>query len=665
MNFNEGQKQAVETSNRKVMVSAGAGCGKTRVLTARIAWLIADGAIPATIVALSFTQKAAQEMKERVMATLEIESEHTDSEFSVMPFIGTFHALCVQILRAEVGNFSILSGIEQQALIKKLMDAVSFTGQYSQKDLADFLARKKSGAGEIYEGILEKDKIAFDQLYGRYQTLLAEKGMFDFDDLLHRVIEIFEKQPDVLDRYRTLYEHILVDEFQDVNKSQVRLLELLIGKDLGPTLFVIGDADQTIYSWRGAEVGNMTKFEEIFGEHELVLLEQNYRNPGLVLKAAETVIGNNKERISKKLWTERKSELPITAWSVHDEFQEAQTIVHEIERRIGGTSHQVMNSEIVDSRDEQQVVGFDDIVILYRTGSQNRVLSEALGKAGIPYRVVGGKSFFEYKLIKGLLDYLRVMNGRDDEALKKIINVPTRGIGAKAIEALEKTAREWEVGLEEVLARSGQILGLAEKTKRSLGAFLELVNGLRLSAEMVNLSYLIKEIYDRAGFAKTFASEGDEKRFLKLLTLASQFDYGSGAEGMEELLESVDLRTEADRVDVTGHAVTLMSLHAAKGLEFPIVFLAGCEEGLLPHEKCLKEQYWLEEERRLFYVGMTRAQQELILTWSQSRNFGDENSSRTISRFVKEIPEDCIEFKAARTPRKKKQKSGVKQETMF
>ncbi len=637
--LNPAQREAVTHTEGPLLIIAGPGSGKTRVIAHRIAYLVAHrGVRPYRILAVTFTNKAAREMRERVLGLV---GESLGTEMS----IGTFHSLCARILRVEgerIGvprNFAIYDEDDQTAAVKQALQELDLDPKrFSPGSVLAAISRAKSElrtpqnvaalAQDYYQEVAAR-------VYERYQRLLEENGALDFDDLLTKTVQLFQEHESVLAKYaeRFLYQH--VDEFQDTNVAQYVLVRLLAGRHRN--ICVVGDPDQSIYTWRAADIRNILGFEHDFPEAKVVLLEQNYRSTQTILDCAQRVIVVNKQRKEKRLWTEAGPGHPVFLYEGYDEVEEASFVAAEIER--------LVREEGCSPR---------DCAVMYRTNAQSRPLEEALVRRGIPYRLVGGTRFYERREVKDLLAYLRLVhNPFDSLALLRVLNVPPRGIGERTVAELQRWAREQGLPLYsalQVLAEQERDVPSAEGLaaprhgfqRRTVGAllrFLGLLNELIALAPHSSLGQLLDTVIERTGYQAYILSErqGEERweNVQELRAVAAQYDELRLEEALTALLEDVALITSVDEYDERANAVTLITLHAAKGLEFPVVFIVGMEEGLLPHARSFDDPAQMEEERRLCYVGMTRAKERLYLVRAFRRSFSGPHPP---SRFLNDLP---------------------------
>jgi DNA helicase-2/ATP-dependent DNA helicase PcrA len=633
--LNEPQLAAVTLPPQHALILAGAGSGKTRVLTTRIAWLISTGqASPQTILGVTFTNKAAKEMLTRLSAMLPINAKGM--------WIGTFHGLCNRLLRAHYRDaglpqlFHILDSADQLATVKRLLKNLNVDDEkFPPRELTWFInAQKEAGlranAVEAWDGHTRKRV----ELYAAYEDQCQKEGVVDFAELLLRSYELLSRNEPLRRHYQERFRHILVDEFQDTNKLQYRWLKLLAGE--GAALFCVGDDDQSIYAFRGADVGNMRDFEREFKVQNLIRLEQNYRSHGNILDAANAIIKNNPSRLGKNLWTEAGAGEPIRVHESYSDGDEARFIVEEV-KALANDGH---------TRAE--------IALLYRSNAQSRALEHALFNAGLPYRVYGGLRFFERAEIKHALAYLRLIaNTNDDTAFARVVNFPTRGIGARSIEQLADAARATNSSLHAAIPH------VAGAGGGKLAAFATLIVKLREAAHLP-LPELVEHVLDLSGLRTHYQNEKEGQERLanldELINAAAGFVAEEGTVGDEgelsadliAFLAHASLEAGEHQAGEGDDALQLMTVHSAKGLEFNIVFICGLEEGLFPHENALNEDKGLEEERRLMYVAVTRARQRLYICFAQTRMLHGQMRYNLPSRFVEEIPADLLKYLTAR-----------------
>ncbi len=628
-NLNPAQIEAVQTLKGPMLVIAGAGSGKTKALTHRIANLIASGISPHEILAVTFTNKAAGEMKSRIRAML--------GEKIAMPVVGTFHSICVQILRREIhhlgreNNFLIYDGTDQKLLMKRIFkDKNIEEKEFNPAAILSAISGAKSrlvSPTSFVGGSRFGDLAA--ELYPLYEKKLAEANALDFDDLLLKVVELFEKFPQILEKYQEKWHFISVDEYQDTNLAQARITNLLAEKYRN--LCVIGDPDQSIYSWRGADISNIRDFKKNYPEAKIVKLEQNYRSTTTILDAANAVIARNGNREDKKLWSQKAGGEKIFLLEMNDEREEAEFIAAEIERKIRETN-----------------CFYRDCVILYRTNAQSRVIEEVFLRHGLPHRIIGGVKFYARKEIKDVLSYLKIIqNPRDDISLLRVLNVPTRKIGLRTVEVLQSKATEVGGGIWDAL-KNCRNTEIPDSKKEILERFVRLIEELQDLNRRNTAASLIKNVLARTKLKEFWLSEGEAEgearveNVLELISVAAKYDALEPTVSLATFLEEISLLSDADQIEEKENSVLLMSLHSAKGLEFPVVFIAGLEQNIFPHSRSLLEPRQLEEERRLFYVGITRAMDSLFLLRARQRMFFGETQMNAPSEFLKDIPENLL-----------------------
>ena len=630
--LNDKQKEAVLATEGPCLVIAGAGSGKTKVLTHKISYLMSTGVKPWNILAITFTNKAANEMKERV--------EKLVGDAAKDIWMGTFHSICVKILRRYIdrigfrSDFVIFDTSDQKTLIKECIKAAQADDKiFTDRSVLSEISNGKnemlepSEYGIKYAGDFRREKIA--ELYALYQKKLKENNAIDFDDIINFTIKILTENPDVLDYYTDKFRYVLVDEYQDTNKSQFTLVSLLASKYGNVT--AVGDNDQGIYSFRGADISNILNFERDFPGTRIIKLEQNYRCTGNILKAANAVIKHNESKFDKKLWTQNdEGNLPCI-YCGEDEYDEASYVVEQI-------AHLKREEYYKNS----------DFSILYRMNAQSRAIEDILRREDIPYKIIGGLKFYERKEIKDIIAYLRlIQNSSDNLSLKRIINEPKRGIGKTSLEKIQEISESSGVSMYEIIKNAADYdLNRVYINSRE---FIEQIENLKNKKNELKISDLIKETLKTTGYTKALEQEGSveaETRIENLeefLTVAIEFEEESAENTLPEFLEGITLSSDIDGMEESEDTVTLMTLHSAKGLEFPVVFLVGMEEGIFPGYKSIGEPKALEEERRLFYVGITRAKQYLYLTCAKHRTIFGSTSYNSISRFVEEIPDELLE----------------------
>ena len=647
--LNDKQKEAVLATDGPCLVIAGAGSGKTKVLTHKIAYDIESGIKPWNILAITFTNKAANEMKERI--------EKLIGDAAKDLWMGTFHSICVRILRRYIDrigyktDFVIFDTSDQKTLIKECLKTLKVDDKiFTDRGVLSEISNGKNemlepkAYGVKYAGDFRKKTIA--EIYELYQRRLRENNAIDFDDIINFTIKILSENPDILDYYTEKFKYILVDEYQDTNKAQFTLVSLLASKYGNVT--AVGDNDQGIYSFRGADISNILNFERDFPGTRIIKLEQNYRCTGNILKAANAVIKHNENKYDKKLWTENEEGHLPCIYCGEDEYDEGRYIVEQINHL--KTEEYYKNS---------------DFTILYRMNAQSRAIEDILMREGIPYKVIGGLKFYERKEIKDIIAYLRLIhNSADNLSLKRIINEPKRGIGKTSIEQIQEISDKTGNSMYEII-RNAQEYGLTRVFSNSRD-FIEQIEYLKSKKDELKISDLIKETLNKTGYTKALENENSveaETRIENLeefLTVAIEFEEESADNTLAEFLENITLSSDIDGMEDQDNSITLMTLHSAKGLEFPVVFLVGMEEGIFPGYKSIGEPQALEEERRLFYVGITRAKQYLYLTCAKHRTIFGSTSYNQISRFVKEIPEELLEGYAEVVERKSVDKEEFK-----
>ena len=629
--LNEAQREAVTAASGPVRILAGAGSGKTRVLTHRIAWLVDQGASPFSFLAVTFTNKAAAEMRRRIEGLLR------QGVFGL--WIGTFHGLSHRFLRAhwrEAGlpeAFQIIDSDDQQRLVKRLMRAQELDeARYPPRMVQAFINGHKEGGRRArkVEASADPTQRALLQIYQTYETLCREQGLVDFAELLLATLEVMRGHAAIREHYQRRFRHTLVDEFQDTNIVQYEWLRLF---GAGGHLFVVGDDDQSIYGWRGAEVENILRFERDYPGTRTIRLEQNYRSTGRILEVANAVIAHNAKRLGKTLWTAGREGRPVAVYAAYSGVDEAQYIIERIRRLL---------SE--DGRPR-------DVAILYRSNAQSRLFEELLVRAGIPYRVYGGLRFFDRAEIKDALAYLRLALNRDDDtAFERVVNVPTRGIGARTVEVLRVKARGEGMSLWAAAVALMADGGLSGRAASAVRGFVSLIERLSAGVAAMPLDALIETIVKETGLLDFYREEGRERgeargENLEELVSAARFFMAEEHEGQPvlEFLAHAALEAGEGQAGEGQDSVQLMTLHAAKGLEFPVVFLTGLEEGLFPHERSVYDETRLEEERRLCYVGITRAMRELTLSYAETRRLHGEDRYSPPSRFLTEIPDHLLD----------------------
>ena len=639
-NLNDKQIEAVTHFTGPLLVVAGAGSGKTRALTHRIAWLIQEkGVNPWNILAVTFTNKAANEMKKRIAKLLSINLD--DNYGGSIPSVGTFHSICVRILRKHIhlldyeNSFGIYDTTDQQILVKRVMEDMNLdVKRVNPKAVLSHISNAKNqliGPVEFrsYANDYFSEKVA--EIFPLYQKALIRSSALDFDDIIMKTVELFQKFPDVLDEYQEKFKFISVDEYQDTNKAQYVLIKLLVEKY--QNICVIGDVDQSIYSWRGATIQNILDFEKDYPETKVVMLEQNYRSTQIILDSANCVIKKNAQRKEKVLWTEREGGEKVRHWLTDNERHEGQMVACEIENILIGS----------------EFPAYKDFVVLYRTNAQSRIFEEVFMRHGIPYKIVGGIKFYSRKEIKDLLAYLRVIqNPNDSVSLFRIINTPTRKLGAKTLDTVREFAVRHNLSFFDAMLLANEIDGIPESKAKVLEDFVKLIKNLQKKNKETPASGMIKFVLDETGYKKmindgSVEGEARTENIGELISVAHKYDDLESGVSMNIFLEEVSLISDLDSLDDEDNAVTLMTVHSAKGLEFPYVFIAGLEEGIFPHNRSLMDPGELAEERRLMYVAMTRAMEKLYLIHARSRMLYGESRANAPSQFLADIDEQFIE----------------------
>ena len=630
--LNDMQRKAVKHTEGPLLVLAGAGSGKTRVLTHRIAYLVEEkGVYPYNILAITFTNKGAREMKERL--------EKLMGEKTKDLWVSTFHSSCVRILRMDIEkigyekNFVIYDTSDQQTVMKECIKKLNPNDRdFNPRVVLAAIGRAKDellGPEEFIrtqEDGYRSQKIG--ELYRMYQRTLKNNNALDFDDLIMKTVELFRQNPTVLHYYQNKFKYILIDEFQDTNMAQYTLVSMLAHQH--QNLCVVGDDDQSIYSWRGADIQNILGFEKDFPRATAIKLEENYRSTKKILEAANKVVGNNVGRKEKKLWTNNTEGEVIQYYKANNEYDEASYIAGNINKY---------------KKEEKRQ--YTDFAVLYRTNAQSRVLEEELMKQGIPYKIVAGTRFYDRKEIKDILAYLiTIENSVDDVSVKRIINIPKRGIGDKTIEKIDNYAENLGIGFFEALMDINKVPGISTRVQNQINSFTNLMVGLREKREDISLTNIVEELYDKTGYLQVLEEENTVEANTRIenlkefLSLTMDFDKNSEVKTLEEFLARTSLESSLDQVE-EDDAVLLMTLHSAKGLEFPIVFIPGMEEGIFPSYMSMQENNE-EEERRLCYVGITRAMEKLHMSHAMMRTLYGRTNCNPISRFLEEIPDNLI-----------------------
>ena len=632
--LNDVQKAAVESFGKPVLIFAGAGSGKTRVLTHKIAHLIKNDLVDAeNILALTFTNKAAEEMRHRVQKIIKSKS--------ALVTMGTFHSVCAKMLRSEIHNlgytseFSIFDVQDQTSLFKVLLEPMDFPKNYiTPKDLRFKVSYFKNRLISPDEA-KKKATIIIDkhyaELYEKYQIALKENNALDFDDLLLLPLQIFEKFPKILKIYQEKWKYILVDEYQDTNKPQFMLVKNLA--ESHQQICVVGDDDQSIYGWRGADISNILDFEKTFKNSEIFKLETNYRSTSYILDSAYSVVKNNHNRAAKELVANNGDGEKLGLMQTNDEMEESDAVISALQKEI-----------------KLEKRNFSDFAVLYRTNSQSRAIEDAFRRSGIPYNIIGGVRFYERKEIKDLIGYLSlILNPKDTISLRRVVNFPPRGIGLKTVDKCVIEAEKRNVEMIEVLNKP-ENMGIRGKQADALDVFYNIISKYNDLLPKLNAGELVRALIEEAGIKKYYqdsTSPEESERYenvLELIKSVDDFMKRSPDGGLSQFIEEVSLLTDLDQWNDQNNRVTMMTVHASKGLEFPVVFLTGLEDGLFPLHRSLDSNETLEEERRLFYVGVTRAMHKVYLMYANNRRrMGSDDLYGIVSRFIGEIPEDNLE----------------------
>jgi len=649
--LNEMQRKAVMTAEGPLLILAGAGSGKTTVLVNRIHYILATRDIfPSNILAITFTNKAAREMKERVERLLGESAEGI--------WIGTFHSCCVRMLRRDIdklgytSSFVIYDRADQLILLKDTIKELNINEKlYEPKMVINHIsdAKDKLITPEEFDGIYRDDfkmsKIA--QIYKVYQKKLRENNAVDFDDIIVKTVELFESHPEVLNFYQRKFRYVMVDEYQDTNKAQYKLISLLSGHHRN--LCAVGDDDQSIYGWRGADISNILNFEDDYEDASVVKLEQNYRSTSVILDSANHVIKNNMERKLKRLWTQKDGGDKIKLFKASDEREEGDFIARQIK-------------DLVAKGERSN----SDFAVLYRTNAQSRAIEEALMRQNVSYKIYGGMKFYDRKEIRDIIAYLRlIQNPVDNISLKRIINVPKRGIGAKTVEKLEDVSLERGDSVYSVLLDMEHADYVSTRSKSKLSDFVSQLGTFMAMKEVMKVSELIEKVLENTGYIaelkteNTVESQTRIENLREFISSAIEFEQISEDKDLETFLASISLVSDIDAMDDEEEYVSLMTLHSAKGLEFKTVFLAGMEEGIFPINRAILDETQLEEERRLCYVGITRAKENLFMTYAHERTIYGRRNYGVASRFINEIPKDLTESLnvAARNDKRQAQSS--------
>ena len=634
--LNKEQKEAVLHTEGPLLLLAGAGSGKTRVLTHRVAYLIDElGVNPWNILAITFTNKAAQEMRERVDQIAGFGADQV--------WVATFHATCMRILRRHIDrlgydtNFTIYDTDDQKTVIKQVCKRLNIdTKLYKERTLLSEISSAKDELVDVREfevkSVGDYRKSVTAKVYREYQDTLKKSNALDFDDIIVKTVELFKSCPEVLYNYQERFRYIMVDEYQDTNTAQFELIRLLA--DGYRNLCVVGDDDQSIYKFRGANIRNILDFEKVYPDAKVIKLEQNYRSTQNILDAANAVIRNNRGRKEKALWTEKGAGSRIHFRQFDNAYEEAEYIADDISDKVNKNG-----------------VAYADCAVLYRTNAQSRLLEERMVVEGIPYHVVGGVNFYARQEIRDILAYLKTIdNGRDEVALRRIINVPKRSIGAASLEKVADYAQMKDITLFDALCEADQIRGLG-RAEAKIRGFVNLIEVLRSGLSSYTLPDLIKSLLERIDYAEYLRDQDEESaedrlgNVDELITKAAVYEETHDEPSLSEFLEEIMLVADIDNVEDGDNRVLLMTLHSAKGLEFPVVYLAGMEDGLFPSFMTIAsdDPLEIEEERRLAYVGITRAKEELTLTCARSRMLRGETQYNPVSRFVREIPKELMD----------------------
>lgn len=634
--LNREQRRAVETTEGPLLIQAGAGSGKTKTLTHRIAYIIGTSrATPYNILAVTFTNKAAKEMRERLAELL---GQRADDR-AFLPYMGTFHSICVKLLRLDgsyVGvpsNFVIFDEADRLAAIKQACKLLMVDEKaYPPRQISSLISNAKNDLVSVadFQGRANSplERIAAD-VFPLYEKALREAGALDFDDLISKTVGLLQNNPEIRDKWSRQFKYIMIDEYQDTNAAQYKLIKLLVGEHRN--IAVVGDDWQSIYSWRGADFRNILRFEKDYPNSTIIKLEQNYRSTKNILDAAHAIITKNNQRSDKELWTDAGDGLPVQMVAVAHERAEGEAIVRRIKQRI-----------------DAGLRDYNDFAVLYRTNAQSRSLEEACLHYGIPYRIVGGQRFYDRKEIKDLIAYVRLLFQPEDRvSFERIVNVPTRGIGAKSLQMFFEWQTLQNLTLNQALGRVGECGAITPKARKALIEFADIMDSLREVIEDSPVVSVIESLTRRIDYMeylddKTPQGEARQENVRELFSVAKEYQ----ELGLEGFLEEVSLVSDIESSGQGGQAVTLMTMHAAKGLEFPVVFMPGMEETIFPHSRALYDQSEMEEERRLCYVGMTRAREELYMLHSSSRMLYGGVQHNPPSRFLSEIDGEFVQNNA-------------------
>ena len=645
--LNDKQKEAAMYIDGPLLILAGAGSGKTRVLTYKMAYLLEEKIVkPWEILAITFTNKAAKEMKERVETLI--------GESGNDIWLGTFHSVCVRILKREIEllgysrDFNIFDELDKDKVIKEVVkklnvddksyptSLIKYEISHAKDSMIDYKKYASNSAGDF-----RKEQIA--KIYELYQKTLISNNAIDFDDILMLTVKLFLENPDRLSYYQSKFKYILVDEYQDTNKVQFLLISLLSAAH--GNICVVGDESQSIYAFRGADITNILNFEKEYPNAKIIKLEENYRSTKNILNAANGVIKNNKSKIDKKLWTQNNEGDKIYYKTLPNEYEEVEYIVEKI-----------------DDLCKKEKLKYSDFAVLFRTNAQARVLEEVFMRNGTPYKLIGGIKFYSRKEIKDLISYLKLIQNQDDNiALKRIINEPKRGIGEKAIDKLDEMATSQGISIFKLIQDSNNLEGI--RSAGNIILFRDMINNLILKKDNIKISELMKDVLKESGY-EAMLNEGNEKenemRFenlMEFIGVAIEFEKETADATLADFLDSIALVSDVDRMDDESESVTLMTMHSAKGLEFEVVFLVGMEEGLFPSKRSIEEDESVEEERRLCYVGITRAKKKLYITNASKRTLYGSTTYTIPSRFISEIPEELFDDDALENISLRKKKS--------
>mgnify|MGYP003186005926 CR=1 FL=1 len=645
--LNDKQREAASYTDGPLLILAGAGSGKTRVLTYKIAYLLEQNIVkPWEILAITFTNKAAREMKERVLSLVEENANDI--------WLGTFHSICVRILKREIHalgytrDFNIFDELDKTKLIKDILKRMNLDEkQYAPSFIGYEISRAKDEMKGPDKYLMEvtgdyrREKVA--EIYKVYQNDLKKNNAIDFDDIIMLTVQIFLNDSETLKYYQNKFKYILVDEYQDTNKTQFLLISLLSASH--GNICVVGDESQSIYGFRGADISNILNFEKEFPNAKIVKLEENYRSTKVILDAANNVIKNNKSKIEKNLWTENEDGKKITYKTLQNEYEEVEYI-----------------TENIDDICRKEKKTYSDFAILFRTNAQSRVLEEVFLRSGIPYRLIGGLKFYSRKEIKDLSSYLKLVhNPNDNIALKRIINEPKRGIGETAVLKLEQIANEKQISIFEAIKDSNNLVGI--RSAGNIIMFRDMIQDIISKKDELKVSELMKEILKQSGYEEMLTQDDTKENQNRLENLAEyigvamEFENENAENGLGEFLDSQALVSDVDKLEEGDEAVTLMTMHSAKGLEFPVVFLVGMEDGLFPSKRSIDEDESVEEERRLCYVGITRAKEQLFLTNASKRTLYGSTTFTMPSRFLDEIPQELFDDSSINNINLRKRKS--------